>query len=438
MTRSAVIQRVTYKGVLYDPAKPDDQLAFSAEAKKDMIAARTWAPGRSENYIKSIGKSAAVIPDVGGLGEAEQKLWKDYDVDINRDLAVLVDIQREIDAQIVVLERDIPRLKTHDVSAQVSGAVMEIKRLIATVPAKWGLGSGGYGIKTLEDDVKRLLKLKPWGLEAAIKQKDEELAAELAKHQAAVAAAQAAAQAAVQAAAQAAVQGGPPGAPGPAPGPPVVVKPSKQLRKAEQTLETLKKDAAAVGAMEGKALESLAGMKFIRASIEQDIRESAAEQYGRGVAGYASLRSKMNRRKFYLGEIKTTQEIKAVQGGKKSRGVLWAKPWAPGVNTAFLEGGVDVGAVYKLKTAIPDNLKASLAAGNHAAFRAAVERQGAKEYYPFWQGLENRFTTYTDELTYLARRGYRLHEFKRKNGSTQQLMVHPDQLAEVTAAYDGR
>ena len=40
---------------------------------------------------------------------------------------------------------------------------------------------------------------------------------------------------------------------------------------------------------------------------------------------------------------------------------------------------------------------------------------------------------------YLLDKGYRLHEFKRKNGKqNEQMMVHPSQRAAVTAAYAGR
>jgi hypothetical protein len=220
-------------------------------------------------------------------------------------------------------------------------------------------------------------------------------------------------------------------------GPPVKIKPSKKENQLEKDLKQLRKDLASVNALEVKALASVAKMAQVKQSIEKDIRESAAAQYKRGLVGHESVKSSMKRKKFYLGEIATTEGIKN-SSVTKARGVLWAKPWAPGVNTAFLEGGVTAGAVYKLKTAVPDNIKKALADGDHAAFKDSVRNQNSMAYRPFWHGVENRFTTYTDELTYLLQNGYRLHEFSRKDRTTQQLLVHPSQLAAVTAAYDGR
>ena len=102
-------------------------------------------------------------------------------------------------------------------------------------------------------------------------------------------------------------------------------------------------------------------------------------------------------------------------------------------------------AVYKLRTAIPANLRQMLVDGNQRDFRETVEREGPtaalgdKTYWPFWQGQDERLTIYSEELMYLLEKGHRLHEFKRKNGKpNQQMMVHPSQLAAVTAAYAAR
>src|SRR6185295_2168654 len=115
---------------------------------------------------------------------------------------------------------------------------------------------------------------------------------------------------------------GPP--PGPPPsGPPAPSKPSKVFKRATAALEELRANSALVNGYEARALASAAAMRSVKARVEEDIRTSAAEQYKRGVAGYVSVRSKMDKKKFYLGEIATTQPL---TGGKKARGVLWAKP----------------------------------------------------------------------------------------------------------------
>jgi hypothetical protein len=416
MAQSGVIQRVTYKGVLYDPAKEDEQTKFFAEAKKDMMAAGMWKPGRTEKNIKAIGITERVIENVAGLDLAERKYWKEYDEAIDADLVeVVVPVQRAINDEIAKLERDIPRLKTDNLSVQVTAAVAEIKRLFGTLPGKWRLDA--YGTDKFQIPIRQLLACKPWTLAAKIAQKREALAAELASQQPAAPPVPVSASSA------------------PAQGPPVPVAPSKKETRLRQALQELAADEVAAARLEKEALESVGTMKLLQRQIEEQVRLVGASHYKKGLTGYVTAKSKMNKKKFYLGEVATTEPLTKT---KKALGVLWAKPWSPGVNVAFLEGGVEAGAVYKLKTAVPDNLKASLVGGNHAAFRAAVDSQASDPYRPFWHGEQKRFTIYTEELTFLVRKGYRLQEFKRKDGSMQQLLVHPDQLAEVTAAYDGR
>jgi hypothetical protein len=147
----------------------------------------------------------------------------------------------------------------------------------------------------------------------------------------------------------------------------------------------------------------------------------------------------MKKKKLYLGEIATTSELR--KKGAKGRGVLWASPWSPGVNAAFLEGGVAGGSVYKLKTPLPEQLKQLAKNGDGVGFKAAVKDQTSSAFWPFWNSLEDpqRFTIYTEELVYLITKGYKLHEFKRKgNKGNQQIMLTSAQLDEVSDSYSGR
>jgi hypothetical protein len=397
---SGVIQRVTYKGVLYDPDTVLDQQRFHAEAKADMEREGTWAPGRSESIIEQIGKTTKTVLNVAALGLEEQGYWKDYDRAINADLAILVAIQRDIDTHTALLEGYIPDLKTRDLSVEVSASLGQLTDAFGRIPKKWKIAA--VGVAEVERDVNNLLSLEPWGIQTKLDQKQLALTA-LQEERALKS----------------------------------LPKPTKPEKALEKDITKLKANQVKAAKLERDALASLKRMPLVKSAVEKMIRESAAAQYARGGVAHASVKSSMKRKKLYLGEIATTENIKN-SSVSKARGVLWAKPWSPGVNTAFLEGGVGAKAVYKLKTAIPDNLKRMVVEGRHADFKDAVRDQAAKAYHPFWQGIEGRFTIYTDELTYLMQKGYRLHEFRKKDGSTQQIMVHSDNLVEVTAAYDGR
>ena len=405
----AVIQRVTYKGVTYAPAVGVEQLQFQAVAKADMEREGTWAPGRSEGIIEQIGKTAETIESAAALAVEERKYWKEYDTEINEDLKILGAIQGAIDNQYRVLGAYLPRLRTDDLSVEVGLAVSTLQEALKFIPDKWNLQS--LGGEQVEIEMGLLLKLRPWELQAAKRRDEATLEAETRDRLQKMQSGQL----------------------------PQGTKPTKREKSLAKNIKTLDKEIRKVDERILRVQGALDRLPSIKQRIETQIRHSAAAQYGRGFAAHTGARSRMKNKKLYLGEIATTEAIfKNVAKPHKASGVLWASPWSPGVNIAFVEGGAKTGAVYKLKTAIPDNLKQLLVEGKHAEFRAAVHSQGGQGYRPFWQGQHGRFTIYTDELTYLAKKGYRLHEFRRKNGATQQIMVHPNQLDEVTRAYDGR
>jgi hypothetical protein len=407
--RAAVIQRVTYKGVVYDPAKDDEQQRFQAVAKADMEKAGTWGYGRSENIVKQIGVTTKTIESAAALAIEEESHWKEYDRELNENLKILPAIQAAIDHAHRQLETYLPRLRTEDLSVQVGLAVSMLQEAIKLIPEKWNLQS--LGGEQVENEMVLLLKLKPWELDAAKRQKQEALQAATQDRLQKIQASQL----------------------------PQGAKPTKAEKNLAKDIKKLDLEIGKVGDRLIRVQSALDRLPLIKQRIETEIRQSAAGQYKRASDAHVGLKSPMKNKKLYLGEIATTEAIfKSKAKPHKARGVLWASPWAPGVNIAFLEGGVGSGAVYKLKTAVPDHLKQLLATGKHAEFRAAVKDQGAKEYWPFWQGQHGRFTIYTDELTYLLQKGYRLHEFKRKDKSVQQIMVHPAQLDAVAAAYDGR
>ena len=418
MGRPSVIQRVTYKGVLYDPASADAQANFLTEARRDLEAEGKWVDWRSETVIKQIGKSHNIILNVAELS-AKQSSWKDYDKVMKRDLDLLGDVHRIMGAQGPVLEGLIPRLRAEDVSAPVNAAFGLINAAVGRIPMKkWKVTD--YKTDDLEKLLAKIIRIAPWSMEERIQQAKAELA---------VLQQPAAAQAAGPL---------PPGAPAAAPG--------QSPKKLAKKIKEMEVELGSVGDLITRAVAIVRHFPAVAEQNERDLRESAVAQYKRGLTGHVSVGSAMKQKKFYLGEVATTSLMtRGAQGPTKGRGVLWASPWSPGVNTAFLEAGVESGAVYKLRTAIPANLRQMLVDGNQRDFRETVEREGPraamgdKTYWPFWQGQDERLTIYSEELMYLLEKGYRLHEFKRKNGKpNQQMMVHPSQLAAVTAAYAGR
>jgi hypothetical protein len=394
-TRGQIIQRVTYKTVVYRPDVVDDQARFFEEAKRDMGA--NWAPGRSEEYIKEIGLSDAVIGDADSLSTAEKSRWKDFDKAVNTDLDLLAGVDAAIAQQATTLEGLIPQLKISDKSGEVSAALGLIQDAIEQVPKKWSIEKL-TGLNRIDTLFTEYLKLRPW-----IAVPDDLLARR-----------------------REAAQG------------PLKKGAQKNLVKLENS-EKIRKDKLESRVLELQLAPAVAELRNIAAKVKEKIRSSAAEQYARGNTGHVSIKSSMTKNKLYLGEIETTKALRSV--GQKGKGVLWASPWSPGVNKAFLEGGVASGSVYKLKTALPPQLKLLAQSGDGARFKDAVKNKTTKDFWPFWNSLENppRFTIYTEELVYLMEKGYKLHEFKRKGGKgDQQIMVAPGQLAGVTSAYSGR
>lgn len=368
-----------------------------------MVQSGKWIPGRSEAYIQQIGNTDQVITTAGALHDEERKLWKDYEKGVEDDLLQVAVILNTIDQQVGILKGLLAEAQQRNVKVAAESALGTITLAIGQIPEKWKVGDHtGFG--KLKDAITNYLRLNPWEKG----QTDIEIASF-----------------GEQIIEQAKVELG-------------AKKPSKKLKKLQTDKKKLQEKRDKFDSQWLLVETALDSQPTIVEKIKEKIRASAAEQYARGATAHVSQKSSMKTKKQYLGEIATTGELRTK--GEKGRGILWASPWSPGVNTAFLEGGVSTGNVFKLKTAIPKDLEALLKEGKIDEFKAAVKGHTEKEYYPFWNSLEKpgRFTIYTDELAYLIGKGYRLHEFKRKSGEPQQLMVAPGQLSEVESAYKGR
>jgi hypothetical protein len=398
--RNTVVQRVTYRTVLYTPGNVGEQEAFQKKAKEDMEAKGTWAPGRSEAYITDIGESTATIADVDALSEAEQGKWHDYDRGTNQDLAGAG--LGTITTQLGVIKTQLAQAETTNVKVAVEAAILLIEQTIGQIPGKWNIGKHtGFG--AIKVAVTNYLRLEPW-TKAATEEEVERLRLELIEDRRLLA--------------------------GKKDPKPVKSKDATRKKAADKVQNITEKG------VEVRQLVDQPGT--VAAKISLVIRQSAKQQYDRGKSAHTSTKSTMKQKKQYLGEIATTGKLR--EKGDKGRGILWASPWSPGVNTAFLEGGAEGENVFKLKTPIPDDLKGFLSDGRITEFKAAVKDKTTAKYYPFWNSLEDpaRFTIYTNELEYLIGKGYRLHEFPTTKGGTQQIMVAPGKLDAVRLAYAGR
>jgi hypothetical protein len=393
--RHAAIQRVTYKGMLYAPGNVDEQTVFIGLAKTDMEAAGTWAASRSEAYIKEIGRTEAVLVDPQALALAEQGRWKGYDAAVNQDLTAINGALTTIGTKMAELVVLLPGVTAGDNSASINAVVLAIDTAIRTIPSKWNIeAKTGFGsVRVAVDNV---LRMEPW----------KDLSGDIGAANA------------------------------------IILDPTTG-KSAKKNAEKRKKELGELPAKiatKKKLAEDAAGKRpTIPDRIKEALRKSAAHQYNRGLNAPTSTKSRMNHNKQYLGEIATTEKIKDA-GGVKAERVLWASPWSPGVNAAFLEGGTSNSNVFKLRTPIPDDLKNFLKTGDMVGFKAAVKDKTDSKFYPFWNSLEvpGRFTIYTDEIAYLLNKGYRLYEVRRKGGALQQMMVAPGKLDEVKLAYDGR
>lgn len=401
--RTAVVQRVTYRGVLYEPGNNERQTLFRQKAQEDMETKGTWAPGRSETYIAEIGETTATLADVDLLSQAEQNKWRDYDRGVNQDLLGVDVVLGTITTQIGIVKTQLAMAETQNVKIAVDNAVSAVELAIGQIPAKWAIEKHtGFG--TIKVAVTNYLKLEPW-TRAATALEIQQLVQEINIGREKLAPLQ------------------------------KTPKPLKALEAKKEKAELKIQNITEKGNLARQAVDQPGA---VTARIKRTIRETAKQQFARGLSAHTSAKSTMTEKKQYLGEIATTGALRNT--GDKGKGVLWASPWSPGVNTAFLEGGAEGNNVFKLKTAIPDDLENFLINGQIAEFRDAVRGKTTSKYYPFWNSLENpaRFTIYTEELAYLIGKGYRLHKFRRKNGQTQQLMVAPGNLGKVQVAYQGR
>jgi hypothetical protein len=145
---------------------------------------------------------------------------------------------------------------------------------------------------------------------------------------------------------------------------------------------------------------------------------AAAGQYDNA----AAITRRGAKQKYYLGNFKTISDhVRSSahkQAGRQPR-QLNAARWTWGLNEAWMEGGVDQNFRFKLKTQLPDTMKAAVAAGGGGdAFLAQAKHHydGAGDN-PFWHTPKKRPTWYSKEMAYLLDNGYRFEELDRANGS---------------------
>lgn len=407
------LQRVTYKNTDYDPFDPLQQSVFVVVGTVDLKAAGKWTEGRSNRLLGVIGRTSDSLADVDALADTERSLWESFAPAIEKDISGLDADLKLLRTQAEWLEAHLADLRTQDEPA-VHAALKVIDTLVKKplLPQKWRHPQATQ-LPLHVVAVKKFVDLQPWttpSRETLQSQHEEKLKV-------------------------------------------IKQEDDKALRREDDRYKkALAKGPDALDKAETAAVAAARNLKGVPDAVAAPLRASAAEQYERGTTGYRYTKSitpsstATRSKKLYIGQIEDTKKL--VRKGDKGKGVLWAAPWAPGVNAGFIAGGLAANAVFKLKSDVPADLAGHLEAGEIDGFRNAAEVAGRaapddKTYWPFWQGVEQRSTLFTEELTTLMESGYRLRTFNRKAKgslavSPQQLMATEAQMKWLAEFYTGR
>jgi hypothetical protein len=404
---SLLVQRVTYKETKYEPGIEQEQENFLAEAEKDLKANKAWVENRSKRLVKALGLTDNVIPNVDDLILKEKGQWKGFDVAIEKDIQQLDKILKKIKEAAIELAEKLPKLKTDEMFKEDLTRCSDLLRKAQQqIPEKMRLKEEKILYK-FQQSLFEYIAAEPW-LE---KEKRESLKKEQEEKGKAIE----------------------------ADGNITQRQKTKQLENLTKDFQKREKALDKISKLENEVNVDMAKLVQVPEAIPNSLRKSAEEQFTRGQTGYRfSGVNTISNNKLYIGQIEDTMKIKDNKLKEKGRGVLWATPWAPGVNVGFIEGGIAGKQVFKLKTDIPAELISYLEKGEIAIFKAEVKDKTDKEYWPFWHGIDKRFTQFTIELETLIANGYKLKQFKRKNGSIQQVMATDDHMSELQKYYKDR
>lgn len=422
-----VAQRVTYKTVTYEPGNDGEQTTFQGIAEADLKGVGAWVEHRSKRLMKMVGNTTDVIADEGELAVKEVGSRQGFDIAIDADIggisAPVAAIKRIAD-EIAV---DMPQLKIDNSrQATIEANLGLLATEAAKLPEKMRLPQLAIVAK-LDTAMRAYIAKTPWAEETTA-QIQLTYDTEMAEWNL------------------------------------LVPDPSKSLKKELQRIEKKKTDS---GKARDKKLGVLTSNEQLRTrvagylvdlggattSVPASLRNSAEQQFERGKTGYRFDEGGKapDLTKIYIGQIEDTERTKnTVSKNKtvgdsrdKGKGVLWATPWSEGVNVGFIEVAIAGENVFKLRTAIPDTLKAFLIAGNIGAFKAAVRDKTDKAFWPFWNSVDpdrakHRFTQFTVELETLIGSGYKLREINVPGSKAQQLMALDSQMVNINAYYESK
>lgn len=159
-------------------------------------------------------------------------------------------------------------------------------------------------------------------------------------------------------------------------------------------------------------------------SIVPELRQSADEQYLRGVVG--NKPDVAGGSHLIIGKKLDTFKVMEEDQSKAS-GILKASVWSGGVNDAFIEGGIDSRKEFRLISDIPPELESILRRGDYDDFILLAKEWGRVEskkseherekptdnekgtepvWWAIWDTRKDDLTTLSKELVKLMKAGY--------------------------------
>jgi hypothetical protein len=176
-----------------------------------------------------------------------------------------------------------------------------------------------------------------------------------------------------------------------------------------------------------------------RAELAKDSTRAIYIKSGDTVFANAyKVESKSGKNKLYLGN-KEEVALFASEGDKaeqRKHRILDAGVWSWDVNFAWLEGGINARACFKLKSELPESVKQAIMRNarnrvsqiNARDFKELCEKSEpatGKTYSDLWHSGENRLTWYALEIVTLLENGYRFR-WADKTGGIRFYLERPN------------
>jgi hypothetical protein len=159
--------------------------------------------------------------------------------------------------------------------------------------------------------------------------------------------------------------------------------------------------------------------------VKQETKETYTRSGDTVYTNALRVQSKSGKNRLYLGN---RQEVAAfAQSEAKKKRILDAGVWTWDINFAWLEGGMNAKACFKLKSELPDSVKQAIQQASRNRVSTITARQfkdlcessepaPGKLHSDLWHSGENRLTWYALEIYTLLESGYRFRWADKQDG----------------------